>query len=312
MTPEDFERSIMNDPDALAVHLTAVEHQVEVEDCGVSLHCHCMAVDANGRVKPKRLAEFMRGAILDYAIPRSRAQEARERDIRHRSSRAVTELYEEARGLFTDLASSGEGGELLLYILAEQYLGIPQIFSKMSLKTDRRHHYNGADGVHATMLNDGMLKLFWGESKVYRDATSAIRDCLSSMSPFLLQEDSERSAREEDLLLLRDHLDFGDASLTEALKQWFDRSSPLSNRVRYCGIALVGFDVDFYPDEGVPRAAQNVLEAAKLGLDGWAKSVGRRLVAERLESFEIEFLLVPLPSADGFRAAFREALRIQE
>ena len=312
MTPKDFHRSIACDPDALAVHLTAVEHEVAIENCGVSIHCHCMAVDANGRVKPKRLAEFMRGAIIDYAIPRSRAQEARERDMRHRSSRATTELYEEARGLFTDLVESGEGGELLLYILAEQYLGIPQIFSKMSLKTDRRHHYNGADGVHATMANDGTLKLFWGESKIYGDATSAIRDCLSSMSPFLLQEESEQAEREEDLLLLRDHMDFGDATFTEALKRRFDRSSPLSNTVQYCGIALVGFDADFYPGNGVNKVAKDVLDAAKLGLNRWASSVGRRLASERLERFEIEFLLVPLPSADGFRTAFREALGITE
>ena len=161
------------DPEELDVHLQLIERDVEVEGCAVRVHCHCMTVDGNGRVRPKRLAEFMRDAIADYAIPKEKMSEARARDIKYNSSSAVTRLYNEARATFTDLCKSGEGGEMLLYLLAERFLGIPQVLCKMDLKTDSRMHYHGADGVYASVTSDGLLKLFWGESKVYSDATTA-------------------------------------------------------------------------------------------------------------------------------------------
>lgn len=308
----EFERLLSSDRDALDVHLTSVEHEVEVKGCSVALHCHCMAVDANGKVRPKRLAEFMRDSALDYAIPKSRAQEARERDVRNRNSRATLALHGEAIGLFTDLLKSGEGGELLLYLLAEYHLGIPQILSKMSLKTDSRMHYHGADGVYAMPTESGTLKLFWGESKVFGNPADAIRECLRSLSPFLAQGDSEDAEREKDLLLLRDHADLDDEKLTAALRKRFDKSSKLSNTVEYCGIALVGFDADFYPASDARGLAEDVVSAAKTELEKWGEAVGRNLAAEKLERFDIRFLCVPLPSVDGFRGAFREALGFEE
>lgn len=45
-----------------------------------------------------------------------------------------------------------------------------------------------------------------GESKVYKNAGSAIRDCLASLAPFLIEPDNEDAERERDLLLLSDKL----------------------------------------------------------------------------------------------------------
>ena len=36
-------------------------------------------------------------------------------------------------------------------------------------------------------------------------------------------------------------------TLTDALKRYFDKMSPMSKRVKYCAVALVGFDAAFYP-----------------------------------------------------------------
>ena len=41
----------------------------------------------------------------------------------------------------------------------------------MDLKTDTAVHYHGADGVYARVTDDGIIKLFWGESKVYGEVT---------------------------------------------------------------------------------------------------------------------------------------------
>ncbi|MFE8872270.1 DUF1837 domain-containing protein [Acetobacter persici] len=308
ITGAELDAILSGDPEELGVHLHLVERDIIIDGQNVKVYCHCLTTDGNGKVKIKRLAEFLRYAAADYAIPRTRVEEARARDTKFRSTSAVAALHEKAKAVFTDLAKSGEGGEMLLFLFAERFLGIPHVLCKMDLKTDSRMHYHGADGVYASVSEDGKLKLFWGESKVYKDPTDAIRDCLSSLAPFLIEEDHLGSSRERDLVLLSDKADLGNPELSAAFRRFFDTSSPLSNRVEYCGVALVGFDANFYPDDDKKGALEDIVEAAKVGLEGWSTSLGRRLTAERLQHFDIHFLFLPLPSVDKFRAAFLEAM----
>lgn len=259
-------------------------------------------------MQPRRLAEFMRNAVADYAIPRSKLAEAKARDLKYNSTEAVTALVEQARRSFTDLAKTGEGGEMLLFLLAERFLKLPQILCKMDLKTDTRMHYHGADGVYAGVTEQGMLKLYWGESKIYSDAAAAIRDCLASLAPFLVEPEHEDAERERDLILLSDKADLSDPILTEALKRYFDRTSVLSKRVQYCGVALVGFDAKFYPGDDVKAIAAEIAAAARTELEAWRARIGERLKLEKLDLFEIELFCLPLPSAEGFRAAFLKAM----
>lgn len=311
LSPEDLQSIVAGDPEELDVHLQLVERDVPVEGCQVRLHCHCLTVDGNGRVRPQRLAEFMRNAIVDYAIPKTRIEQARERDAKYKSLSASSALHREAVSVFTDLSNTGEGGEMLLFLLAERFLGLPQVLCKMDLKTDSHMHYHGADGVYAAVTDAGLLKLYWGESKIYGDATSAIRDCLNSLAPFLTEIDHEGAGRERDLMLLSDKADLSDPRLTEAFKKYFDRNSPMSNRVEYCGVALVGFDADFYPADDVKAVADEIAEIAKAQMENWLKNISNRVVIEKLETFDIEFFCVPIPSADGFREAFLTALGLK-
>ena len=299
---------VSGDPEQLDVHLQLVERDVEIEGCNLKLHCHCLTVDGNGRVKPHRLAEFMRDAIADYAIPRSKLDAARQRDFKYKSSSAVAALHHEAKNTFTDLRKTGEGGEMLLYLLAERFLGLPQVLCKMDLKTDTKVHYHGADGVYASVSEKGVLKLFWGESKVYSDPTDAVRDCLKSLAPFLVEEDHEGASRERDLVLLSDKADLSDPKLTDAFKQYFNKNSPLSNRVEYCGVGLIGFDTSFYPAEDAKGVADEIKEAARKEMSHWLKNVSNRLTIEKLQHFDIQLFCIPLPSAEGFRQAFLKAL----
>ena len=253
----------------------------------------------------------MRNAIVDYAIPKSRLDAARLRDAKYSSGSAVTALHHEAIGTFTDLQNTGEGGEMLLYLLAERFLKIPLVLCKMDLKTDSHMHYHGADGVYASVNENGILKLFWGESKVYADPTAAIRDCLASLAPFLVEADHENAGRERDLILLSDKADLKDPNLTSAFRKYFDRTSPLSNKVEYCGIALIAFDAEFYPNDS-KAVAEEILCATKEEMKKWIKNVKNRIGVEKLESFDIQFFCVPLPSADGFRQSFLKALGIEK
>ena len=311
LTATELAAALTGDPEALDVHLSLVERDVVIDGHSVKIHCHCLTVDANGRVQPRRLAEFMRNAVADYAIPRSRLAEAKARDDRYNSTEAVAALVEQARRSFTDLTTTGEGGEMLLFLLAERFLKLPQILCKMDLKTDARMHYHGADGVYASVTDTGVLKLYWGESKIYKDPAAAIRNCLASLAPFLIEPEDEEAERERDLILLSDKADLNNSDLTEALRRYFDRNSVMSKRVRYCGVALVGFDADFYPGNDAMAVADNIAEAARSALDKWKLAIGERLTAETLSRFEIDFLCLPLPSAEEFRSAFLKAMGLE-
>lgn len=301
---------LTGDPEALDVHLTLVERDVSIEGHTIKIHCHCLTVDGNGRVRPNRLAEFMRNSVVDYAIPRSQVTAAKARDLKYNSTEATTALVERAKRSFTDLAKTGEGGEMLLFLLAERFLKLPQVLCKMALKTDTRMHYHGADGVYAGVTAEGMLKLYWGESKVYKNVGRAISDCLASLAPFLVEPDHEDAEREQDLLLLSDKADLSNPELTDALKRYFDRDSVMSNRVQYCGVALIGFDAPFYPAEDAQAVADKIVEASRQALAGWSGTIGTRLLAEKLSGMEIELFCLPLPSAEGFRAAFLKAMGV--
>jgi hypothetical protein len=201
ITATDLSSALSGDPEALDIHLTLVERDVVIDGHAIKIHCHCLSIDGNGQVQPQRLAQFMRNAVADYAIPRSKFAAAKARDQRFNSTESVVALVEQAKRSFTDIANSGEGGELLLFLLAERFLGLPQILCKMHLKTDSAMHYHGADAVHAGVTEDGILKLYWGESKVYNNAARAIRDCLASLAPFLAEPEHEGSARERPGLI---------------------------------------------------------------------------------------------------------------
>lgn len=310
VTKDALASALTGDPEALEVHLSLVERDVLLDGHAVSIHCHCLATDANGRVRPERLAEFMRNAVVDYAIPRSKVSAAKARDAKYNSTEAVAELVERAKRSFTDLTNTGEGGEMLLFLLAERFLKLPQILCKMDLKTDSQMHYHGADGVYAGISEDGVLKLYWGESKVYQDAAAAIRECLKSLAPLIVQPDQEEAERERDLLLLSDKADLSDPALNEALRRYFDKSSVLSKRVQYCGIALVGFDAAFYPAHDVKAVAKDIVEASRAALAKWSENISDRLGAEKLSQVDIQLFCIPLPSAAGFREAFLKALGI--
>jgi hypothetical protein len=153
-----------------------------------------------------------------------------------------------------------------------------------------------------------VLKLYWGESKIYEDAGDAIRACLTSLAPYLIEPEHEGAERERDLLLLSDKADLSDPRLTAALRKYFDRSSPQSKRVRYCGLALVGFAVPFYPKDDAEAVADEIAQAARVALVDWQAKIGTGLTANKLQNLEIEFFCMPLPSAQGFRDAFLEVM----
>lgn len=214
-------------------------------------------------------------------------------------------LQEEARRLFLDSDTSGEGGELLLFFLLEAELRMPQILCKMPLKTNKQMPIHGVDGVHAAQTPNGNLALYWGESKLHGDVQSALTECFKSITPFLL--DDGTGAAHRDLVLARNNLDPGDRDLQLQMIRYLTDDAPERNDLEVRGACLVGFTHDSFtsPFGGSP---ESVLDEVQERIDSWASSVRSRVTNRKIEAFEIEFFCVPLPSVQQLRDEFRALL----
>lgn len=296
---------------AINTHLLCLKRDIAVEDTKTLLHCYFLPLDGNGRVRWKPLADFLRNQIIDYAIPRRTIRAAYDQAQATSSMASISALHERARRLFTHLAKSGEGGELLLFAMAESIFGITQIICKMALKTSTSMHYHGSDGVYAEARDDGGLNLYWGESKVYRDPAPAIRNCLASLAPFLRDPEGEDAARSQDIFLINEFANFDDARVVGALKRFLDPDDPASLQVTNCGFALSAFDSASYPSADSEATADELAEAITSELEGWTGAAGGRITSETLENFHIHLICVPMPSADAFREYFLKLLGLK-
>ncbi len=144
---------------------------------------------------------------------------------------------------------------MVLFLLAEHCLKLPQILCEIDLKTDRRMHYHSADGVYAGVTPDGILKLYWGESKLYKDIASGIRACLSSLAPFLVEPERLGAECERDIILLSDKADLSDPAIAEAIKRNVYNKSTRQRRFKYCSITIFCFASDFYNLNGAKAIA---------------------------------------------------------
>lgn len=295
--------------DELEAHLTTVAIDVELPGTKAKAHCHFICLDGNLRPKVKDFAKFVARRVVNFAIPRSQILKALNQAVKTGSASYTSDLDAKARNLFTRLPKSGEGGEVLLSLLAETILRLPQLFTKMSLKTNTEMHVHGSDGVHVGINStNGNLTLYWGESKLYTDAAEAARECFGSLAPFLLDAGGTGASQERDLQLMRDGIDLNDPGLEEAFKKYLNPDDPMFNKLEFRGLCLIGFDSGEYPTTPNSKELKALLSDIEKVFEDRKSHLSKRITEEKIESFVIEIFCLPFPSVDEFRSAFREEL----
>jgi len=295
---EAVERMARNEGRSLDPYLLTVGDPLLLADTTATCRCHFVRIDPQGNPRVPALINMLVDQVVDYCIPRTRIEEARTHLVRTGSTEKVLQLQREAKGLFTKIKTTGEGGELLLYALLEIALGLPQILCKMSLKTNPQVHYHGVDGVHAKALPDGKLAVYWGEAKLYADVNGAIDAALSSLAPFLL--DAGGGAAQRDVLLLRDHTDAGDDELTAALVRYFTDDTVDASQLVVRGACLIGFSLKDYPDP-FQDDKLSVRDEIAEAITAWHSRAGTAIANEKLAALELELFFVPVPSVQDFR-----------
>lgn len=267
-----------------------------------------LALNSSGQARLRDFARAIARRVIDFAIPRHKVDAAKEQDMKHGGTDHVEALSQEAHALFTSVPSSGEGGEVLLSTLVEFLLGYPQLFTKMSLKTNRQVHAHGADGIHATLGESGALALCWGESKLHANYYSAIDECLKTIAPFLLDEGGTGSRRERDLVLLRDGLNLKDERIVEALKRFLNPDDVLFRELEHRGVCLVGYDSPDYNLDASSNA--NLSLALCKSVERVKARIESQVLANKLQSTWIDVFHIPFPAVEEFRKAFRSEMRL--
>lgn len=301
-----IEQLLRHDSGELESFFALVEHDVPVTGTHARLHCHVVQLDGNGMPRVSDLARWLAFHVIDYAIPRQEILDADAFDRVHNTKRRSVELKTKAVRLFTKLRRTGEGGELLLYVLAQARLGLPQLFCKMPHKTSSKVHVHGIDGIHVGVDKpSGRLALYWCESKLYKTVTKAVTEALDSLKPFVCREGGSGAPYERDLQLMRDNIDLADAELEEAMLRFLDRNDTEYNKVQFRGICLVGFDHRCYPVTPNSKQIDVVIKEAREAMQTWLATVQTQIKTRTpLATIHLELFLIPFPSVEAFRQAF--------
>lgn len=301
---EQFLELARGSSNSLIDFLPAFEEAVTVPGTLTLVRTHFLAHDANGTPAVEHLAQAMASATMDFCIPRSKIERAHAEYESTKATTAFVSLQQQARDLFVKSESSGEGGELLLFLLMERVLNRPQLISKMALKTNTQVHVHGSDGIHASLADDGVLDIYWGESKLYKSSSDAFRDCFESIAPYLRPDGDSR--RKQDLLLVRDHLNVPEAKLAAHLLEYFDETNPKTLKVRWNGVCLVGFDHADYPNVAVMDEAQQ--ESVSQAVGRWHTSVGNRVKEFEIVGVNIDLFCIPMPDVADLRTRVLERM----
>lgn len=256
----------------------------------------------------EKLIDKLFWLLIDFACTREELSEALEKGKKTGSGQAPAALQEKARRLFTKNPNTGEPGELLLYFLAEHLLKYPQVLCKYPLKTNPNVHAHGADGVHASVdSKTGHLRLHWGEAKLYSNIQKATDDCFASLNEMILEPVTAKKTKRRDVELMRDYLELNDPILEAAIKNYLDPDDVLSKKVRFCGLALIGFDLADYRSLTSEIAKAELLGISKRVAD-WTNKIKSSVNKHQLIGITIDAFCIPFHSVQAFRDAFLKRL----
>ncbi len=302
-------RSGNEDHDA---YLEEVSTTVEIEGTSTKVSFYRIAHDATRNAPDvKKLAGKLVGLLVDFACTREEQARAAALYEKTQSAEGFSQLHEKAKRLFVQSSSTGEPGEVLLYMIAERLLGYPQILCKFPLKTSGNVHAHGADGVHASIDPiSGHLRLHWGEAKFNSSFSTAVTDCLETIADLILERPGAKKKKARDIELLCDNISLNDPKLEEAICSYLDPDKALSKRTKFCGIGVVGFNHDSYAELTAAfdeKSAERMLVMST----SWGKTVKTAMAKTELGSVEVIIFCIPCESVDNFRAGFLEKMGVK-
>jgi hypothetical protein len=269
----------------------------------------------DGQPTLDEFVNYIRHLIIPFCIPRREIKKADEKYEATRNPRHITEIDDKARRLFVKAKESqrttGEAGELILFMLLEAALSAPQIACKMYLKTSQNVSVHGSDSIHIMRgTQESSLCLVWGESKIYKQLSSALDEVCSSIISFLGNNDGS-SPRERDINVITDHIDIIDENWKQLLLNYFDPYCEQSNLREESFACFIGFDFSAYTrldEKPISEREAFFQEAYLQRIETACQLFSEKLSNSRLTNLRINYFLIPFPNVDDFRGKFLSAI----
>lgn len=258
----------------------------------VGMQFHYIQFDASGKPALDQLVDLLETYHVCFAMGRSIAELD---DLTYEETVA---LQRDTRAFFRNYATGGEAGELLLYFLVESVLGAPQLMSKMKLKTNPGDEVKGSDGLHVRLGKDGQPELIFGEAKLYKSVTSAVKNAIRSISDF-----HDKQGFRHELVLLREHHRAMDNGLRDIIRPYIENRNARQT-FRKSQAILIGFQWEEYvsllADGGAnleakfrlayEKHAQEIIDLVRPSSKNFPAGV-----------FEFHFFFLPFTDIQGFR-----------
>lgn len=276
-----------------------IESDLKIEGVEATLRFHHLRFDPNGQPKFTDLANCLADHVIQYCFSARRRGEPKSDD-------EYSRLNREARGLLRKWTTSGESGEMLLYLLIEVVLGAPQVVAKLDLKTNPKLESHGSDGIHMKWhQSDGVLDIYFGEAKLEQTPSSALRNAFKSINSFHTE-----GLHEHEFGLVTSHFKWLDENLQKAVLNYVDRQNP-GGDCRINHACLIGYDWDEYAKFNGLKLGALTAEFKKRYLDDAARL--KKLLEKRFDDFEhkhlrFEVFFLPFRTVQEFRDAFNIAV----
>jgi hypothetical protein len=287
--------------------IDVIEHNHTIQGIKATLRLHHLKFDGNGLPMVKPLAEMLYNYIIDYCLSARQRPEM----LTPRQSAALTKdarkLFRHPNTTHDSSDKTGEAGEMLLYFLMEAILKAPQVVAKMELKTNHKDEVKGSDGIHAKWNEeDNLVDFFFGESKLYKESSTAISDAIKSINGF-----HENEMDKHEFIMFTKHFKYANEKTKEAISDMLVYGGAGSG-IRINHACLIGYDFKAYKSLPMNIARNEMI----INFRNQFLKDSIRLVKLLQKQFDIfdkkhlrfDVFFIPFPSVEDFRNSFNEAL----
>lgn len=295
----ELENYLSSSTDLYEACLDALPEVAQLKNVRARLRFQFLKMNPNGAPKFRELAEGIANQMVEYCFSASKRKMAK-------TPSAKTALALEARKLLRRSDTSGESGEMLLYLLLESVLKAPQVVAKMDLKTNRKMELHGSDGIHMRWDEDEeALDLYFGEAKLEGSLPSALSSAAESIQNFHTE-----GLREREFGMVTSHYKHLDSATKDEVMRLIDGKTP-TGACRINHGCLIGYTSAIYSKLQNTGFRQMEAEFATLYADTVARikqHAEAKLGSIKVTDLRFEVFILPFRTVQEFRDAFNSYL----
>lgn len=292
-----------------------------VEGKHITGHVHYFPIDENtGKPDTANFAQYIMGKLIAFCVPPAQQQLIKE--AAESENDASMELVQAASETLKAISerkdgkksSSGEIGELILFVLLEGVLGAPAVASKPYLKMNGQDQVKGCDGVH--ILYDGNdVVIYYGESKLSPDADYCVSDSAKSIKAYHANGGKKKGrdlsviAQNVDLNISGDHKEAIENELLYYLNPV--KRKKKERTYKEINACFLGFDHDSYKKlEAVDKAERNqlLLEEITKGFPAILNKIDKSIDSD-ISDYNFHYFIMPFDSVSDLQKLCEEYLK---